>query len=90
MPQEAAERTELRQQIEDGLRQLPIEYRQVLILREIHQLSYEEIGQTLSLDAGTVKSRISRGRKRLRKFLLDSGNFSGGPPSNRTEKEGCQ
>ncbi len=89
-PQEAAERTEVREQIETGLRQLPLEYRQVLILREMHQLSYEEIGQTLCLDEGTVKSRISRGRKRLRKFLLESGNFSGGPPSKRPEEEGCK
>ncbi len=89
-PQEAAERAELRQQIEDGLRELPVEYRQVLILREMHQLSYEEIGRTLCLDVGTVKSRISRGRKRLRKFLLESGNFSGRPPSKETEEEGCK
>ncbi|MCI8739950.1 MAG: sigma-70 family RNA polymerase sigma factor [Oscillibacter sp.] len=89
-PQEAAERAELRSQVEAGLRELPPEYRQVLILREIHQLSYEEIGQALCLDSGTVKSRISRGRKRLRKFLLESGNFSGGPPSKDLEKEGRQ
>ena len=40
-PQEAAERAELRERIEDGLRELPEEYRQVLILREMHQLRYE-------------------------------------------------
>lgn len=89
-PQEAAERAELRRQIESGLRELPAEYRQVLVLREMHQLSYEEIGQTLSLDPGTVKSRISRGRKRLGKFLLESGNFSGRTPSKEAEEEGCQ
>ena len=89
-PQEAAERAELRRQIENGLRALPAEYRQVLILREMHQLSYEEIGQTLSLDPGTVKSRISRGRKRLQKFLMESGNFSGRPPSKEPGEEGCQ
>lgn len=89
-PQEAAERAELRNQIEEGLRALSPEYRQVLILREMHQLSYEEIGQALRLDLGTVKSRISRGRKRLQKFLLESGNFSGMAPSKKTEKEGCQ
>lgn len=89
-PQEAAERAELRRQIENGLRALPAEYRQVLILREMHQLSYEEIGQTLNLDPGTVKSRISRGRKRLRKILLENGNFSARPPSKGTEEEGCQ
>ena len=89
-PQEAAERADLRRQIENGLRALPAEYRQVLILREMHQLSYEEIGQTLSLDPGTVKSRISRGRKRLQKFLMESGNFSGRPPSKEPGEEGCQ
>lgn len=89
-PQEAAERAELRSQVEAGLRELPPEYRQVLILREIHQLSYEEIGQALCLDSGTVKSRISRGRKRLRKILLENGNFSARPPSKGTEEEGCQ
>lgn len=89
-PREAAERAELRESIEDGLRELPEEYRQVLILREMHQLSYGEIGQVLSLDLGTVKSRINRGRQRLRKFLLESGNFSGRQPSKGTEKEGCQ
>ena len=89
-PQEAAERAELRQQIEAGLQQLSLEYRQVLVLREMHPLSYEEIGQTLNLDPGTVKSRISRGRKRLRKILLENGNFSARPPSKGTEEEGCQ
>ena len=89
-PQEAAERAELRQQIEAGLQQLSLEYRQVLVLREMHQLSYEEIGQTLNQDPGTVKSRISRGRKRLRKILLENGNFSARPPSKGTEEEGCQ
>lgn len=89
-PQEAAERAELRRQIEEGLRELPEEYRQVLILREMHQLSYGEIGQVLSLDLGTVKSRINRGRQRLRKFLLESGNFSSRQPSKEPEKGGCQ
>lgn len=89
-PQEAAERAELRRQIEAGLAELSPEYRQVLVLREMHQLSYDEIADTLCLDVGTVKSRISRGRKRLRKFLLESGNFYGGPASKEAEREGCQ
>ncbi len=89
-PQEAAERSELRAQIEEGLRALSPEYREVLVLREMHQLSYEEIGAALSLDLGTVKSRISRGRKQLRNFLLKSGNFSAAPTSKEAEKEGCK
>lgn len=77
-PQELAERAELREQIEEGLRSLSPEHREVLLLRELHQLSYEEIAQALELDSGTVKSRISRGRRSLRNFLLKTGNFS--PP----------
>ena len=87
-PQEEAERRELREQIEEGLRALPPEYRAALVLREIQQLRYDEIGKALELDIGTVKSRISRGRKKLRSFLLARGNFSPPPPSKETGKEG--
>ena len=87
-PQEAAERRELRQQIETGLQSLSPEHRQVLILREMHQLSYDEIAQVLQLDIGTVKSRISRGRKQLRNFLLCSGNFSVPAASKEAGREG--
>ena len=88
-PHDEAERAELRQHIENGLAALPPDYRQVLILREMHQRSYE-IADILSLDLGTVKSRINRGRKRLRKILLESGNFSVPPASKESEKEGCK
>jgi RNA polymerase sigma-70 factor (ECF subfamily) len=90
-PQEAAERKELRALIEEGLRSLSPEHRSVLLLREIHQLSYEEISQTLDLDLGTVRSRISRGRKQLQKFLLKTGNFSPPEASNKQKgKEGAK
>lgn len=87
-PQEEAERRELAEQVAAGLRALPPEYRAVLVLREIQQLRYDEIGEALDLDVGTVKSRISRGRKKLRSFLLERGNFSPPPPSKETGKEG--
>ena len=87
-PQEQAERSELRQQIEAGLQALTPDHRQVLILREMHQLSYDEISQVLDVDVGTVKSRINRGRKQLRNFLLRSGNFSPPPASKEAGKEG--
>ena len=89
-PHALAERAELRQQIEEALSALPEDYRQVLILREMHQRSYDEIAEILALDLGTVKSRINRGRKRLRKILLESGNFSAPPASKQSEKEGCK
>ena len=85
-PQEAAEREDLRRQIEAGLASLSPEHRQVLILREIHQLSYDEIAGILKLDLGTVKSRISRGRRQLRNFLLATGNFSAFAASKKQER----
>lgn len=85
-PEKAAERNELRAQIEAGLRALPPEYRAVLVLRELQQLSYDEIADVLSLEPGTVKSRISRGRKQLREFLTQNGNFFGSPASKATER----
>ena len=54
------------------------------------QRSYDEIADILDVDLGTVKSRINRGRKQLRKFLLQSGNFSGFSPSKDTGEEGCR
>ena len=75
-PQEIAERRELRQALQDALNALSPERREVLILREIHQLSYEEIADALSLDIGTVKSRIHRAREALRKILTERGTFS--------------
>ena len=87
-PQEQAERSELRQQIEAGLQALTPDHRQVLLLREMHQLSYDEISKVLDVDVGTVKSRINRGRKQLRNFLLRSGNFSPPPASKEAGKEG--
>lgn len=87
-PQEAAEQRELRTLIETGLRELTPEHRQVLVLREVHQLSYGEIASTLRLDIGTVKSRINRGRRQLRNFLSQHGNFFGSPPSKQAEQTG--
>ena len=87
-PQDEAERRELREEIERGLASLTPEHRQVLVLREMQQLRYDEIADILDLDVGTVKSRINRARKQLRKILLADGNFSPPIASKGTEKEG--
>ena len=87
-PQDEAERQELREAIDRGLAALSPEHREILILREMHQLSYDEIAEALSLDTGTVKSRISRARRQLRNFLLKDGNFSPPAASKATGKEG--
>lgn len=64
------------QSVEEGLKTLPDKQRQILVMRELGGMSYAEIGAVLSLEEGTVKSRIFRARKRLCTFLLDSGNIS--------------
>ena len=87
-PQQHAEQGELRQVLGQALETLSPEHRQVLLLRELQGLSYEEISDVLELDLGTVKSRIARAREKMRKYLLRNGNFSAYAPSNVTERAG--
>ena len=74
-PEELLEKKLTREAVRRGLAQLPEDARQILLLREIQGLSYEEIGEALGLEPGTVKSRIFRARKRLCAFLLEDGNI---------------
>ena len=75
------ERSERGKALARGLARLPDWQRRVLVLRELSGLSYQEIGQALDIDLGTVKSRIARARLNLRKILLEDGNFFDRPPS---------
>ena len=88
-PHRQLERSERGRALSRGLAALPDWQRRVLVLRELSGLSYQEIGQAMDLDLGTVKSRIARARLALRKILLEDGNFFDGPPSkppkNKTE-----
>jgi RNA polymerase sigma-70 factor (ECF subfamily) len=69
-PEAYAERMELNHHIEIGIRALPPDQRTVLILCDIQGHSYEEIAEITGFAMGTVKSRISRARAKLRDFLL--------------------
>lgn len=60
--------------IRRAIEALPEEQRQVVVMRDIHELSYQTIADTLGLELGTVKSRLNRGRANL-KILLEKGNF---------------
>jgi RNA polymerase sigma-70 factor, ECF subfamily len=54
-----------------ALSELPAEFREAVILSDIHELSYKEISQALNIPLGTVRSRIFRGRKLLRDRLAE-------------------
>ena len=73
--QQAAETKELQQALQQALDALTPEHRQIFLLRQMRQLSYEEIGRLLGLESGTVKSRLNRAKKQLRQILLQQGNF---------------
>ena len=81
-PEARLERTELRESVRRGLDSLSPEYREILLLREINGLSYDEISRALNLEEGTVKSRIFRARKKLSEFLIREGNIPGSIASN--------
>ena len=74
--------------VEAGLLALPDHQRDILVMRELSGLSYQEIGTALDLDLGTVKSRISRARLALKKILTAEGNFFASDTS--TQKEGTK
>jgi RNA polymerase sigma-70 factor, ECF subfamily len=68
-PEDRAIESERERRILGALARIKKEYRVVLMLREIEELSYEEIAETLEISIGTVKSRIARGREELRQRM---------------------
>lgn len=74
-PDELLERQELGHLLHSGISALPLEQRAVLVLSDVQGLSYQEVAEIMDLSLGTVKSRLSRGRARLRDFLLESGEL---------------
>ena len=68
------------EQLQQALDALSPEHRQIFLLRQMRQLSYDEIGRLLGLESGTVKSRLSRAKKQLRQILTEKGNLFA-PPS---------
>ncbi len=70
-PEESVLRGELNELIQVGINHLPEEQRLVLVLSDVQGFSYQEIAEVVGQPLGTVKSRLSRGRQRLRDFLLE-------------------
>ena len=77
------ERGDRRAMLHRALAQLPDTLRTAVLLRDIQELSYQEIAERLALPEGTVKSRINRGRKELarqiRRLMSEAETGAGGP-----------
>lgn len=86
-PESVYDRAALRDTIVDAVSALPEHLRKVVILREIAGMSYEEIAACLELELGTVKSRIARGRDKLRSFLSRPGNKNEKDASKEKKKK---
>ena len=68
-PERSAIQTETRQMLAGAIRELPEDMRSAIVLRDVQGYSYDEIAQMLDVNVGTIKSRISRGREKLREKL---------------------
>ena len=68
-PEQWHSKTEIRELVEKGLLQIPAKYRVVVVLRDIEQLSSEEVARQLELSVPAVKTRLLRGRLMLREWL---------------------
>lgn len=79
--EEAVQQQELHDIVQRALVKLPPEYREAVVLRDLEGRSYEEIAEILDIPAGTVRSRIHRGREQLRQ-ILTSYVLSGEAPES--------
>ncbi len=72
-PEAAALNRDLGERLGAALAAIPLPFREAVVLRDVHGLSYEEVAGVLRVRPGTVRSRIARGRERLRLLLEESG-----------------
>ena len=69
-PGDRLERQELRRQIQYALTQLSADQRAVIVLRDFQRMPYDEIADVLEISEGTVKSRLSRAREKMKNILI--------------------
>ncbi|MEX3855763.1 RNA polymerase sigma factor [Paraburkholderia sp. BR10923] len=75
--------------VHDALARLPVEYREVLILRELEEMGYREIAVVADVPIGTVMSRLARGRRKLAEVLM-AQQRGGGEPVGKGGRKGEQ
>ncbi|REE18721.1 RNA polymerase sigma-70 factor (ECF subfamily) [Paraburkholderia sp. BL27I4N3] len=81
-PQALLIRDEDTKRVHEALAQLPVEYREVLMLRELEEMGYKEIAAVADVPIGTVMSRLARGRRKLAALLMEKQE--GGSASHRS------
>ncbi len=89
-PEARLEQRELASAIQAGIETLPHDQRITLVLSDVQGMSYEEIASITGSNLGTVKSRLSRARAKLRDYLLASGELLPASLRLRTEREMSQ
>jgi len=70
-PQKSTLRRELAEKITEALQQIPEKHREILVLREVEGLSYEDLARVLEIPKGTVMSRLFHARAKMQKLLED-------------------
>jgi len=70
-PDELAEKNQLKEMVKQAMDMLSAEHRQVLILRDLMDLTYKDIARTLNVNEGTIKSRINRARDALKHIIVE-------------------
>jgi len=88
LPEDNAIRSEMRKTIKDSIDELADKHRDVLVMREITGMSYDEMAETLRVNVGTVKSRLARARLKLVELLIAKGTFPEGFRLNTQEGGG--
>ncbi|MBI5867593.1 MAG: RNA polymerase sigma factor [candidate division Zixibacteria bacterium] len=73
-PEAELERSDLRRQIESGLQQIDEPYRTIVILREIQDMSYEEVSAAMAMPLNTIKVYLHRGRRMLRELIQEKAS----------------
>jgi RNA polymerase sigma-70 factor (ECF subfamily) len=74
-PEGFIQRQELGRIIQRGLETLPPDQRTIVVLSDIQGMRYKEIAEAVGVSLGTVKSRLNRGRRKLRDFLQDNAEL---------------
>jgi RNA polymerase sigma-70 factor (ECF subfamily) len=69
-PEDYAERRDLGRDINRGLGELPPDQRMAVVMVDVEGLTYDEAAGAMEVNIGTVKSRLNRGRKRLREWIV--------------------